>query len=61
MTALLPSRTPVTFPVDATLRANRIGEVAVVHCSGDLDLAAVESCSIALAGLRRLMFSGDWR
>lgn len=43
MTTLLPSRVPGAEPVPARLSANRIGEVSVVRCAGDLDLAAVEA------------------
>ncbi|HEX8001167.1 MAG TPA: STAS domain-containing protein [Mycobacteriales bacterium] len=49
MTTLLPSRTPGTAPVPARLTANRIGEVAVVRCAGDLDLAAVDTFTAAVA------------
>jgi len=43
MQTLLPRRHPGAAPVPAHLSARRIGEVAVVRCAGDLDLAAVES------------------
>lgn len=48
MTTLLPSRLPGAAPVPASLSATKIGEVAVVRCSGDLDLAAVEPFSGAV-------------
>ena len=43
MTTLLPGRLPGVDPVPARLSSSRIGEVAVVHCAGDLDLGAVEA------------------
>jgi anti-anti-sigma factor len=48
MTTLLPSRLPGAAPVPAAMTANRIGEVAVVRCSGDLDLAALETFGAAI-------------
>ncbi len=43
MTTLLPSRAPGIAPIPARLTHNRIGEVSVVRCAGDLDLAAVST------------------
>ena len=48
MTTLLPSRTAA--PVPARLTYSHVGEVSVVRCSGDLDLAAEESFTTAVAG-----------
>jgi anti-sigma B factor antagonist len=49
MPTLLPSRLPGAAPVRASLSTNRIGEVSVVRCDGDLDLAAVETFGAAVA------------
>lgn len=43
MPTLLPSRTPGALPIPARLTADHIGEVVVVRCAGDLDMAAVEA------------------
>ncbi|HEV2890660.1 MAG TPA: STAS domain-containing protein [Frankiaceae bacterium] len=48
MTTLLPSRLPGTLPVPARLTNDRIGEVCVVRCAGDLDLAAVDTFTSAV-------------
>lgn len=48
MTTLLPSRVPGATPVPASLSATKIGEVAVVRCAGDLDVAAVEAFAAAV-------------
>lgn len=53
MTTLLPSRTPGTGPVPARLTNNRIGEVSVVRCAGDLDLAAVDTFTASVGDALR--------
>jgi anti-sigma B factor antagonist len=48
MTTLLPTRVPGTEPVPAGAGVNHVGEVAVVRCTGDLDLAALETVAEAV-------------
>ena len=54
---LLPSRAPGVAAVPVALAGRAIGEVAVLRCEGDLDLAAVDAVAAAareaLAGLPR--------
>jgi anti-sigma B factor antagonist len=48
MTTLLPRRVPGAAPVPVAVRADVVGEIAVVRLTGDLDLAAVEPVSAAV-------------
>ena len=52
---LLPTRAPGVAAVPVAVAGRSIGEVAVLHCEGDLDLAAVDAVTAAardaLAGL----------
>jgi anti-anti-sigma factor len=48
MTTLLPRRAPGTAPAPAGVEVDAVGEVAVVRCSGDLDLAALAPLSDAV-------------
>ena len=41
MTTLLPARDPGAQPVPVAVSPRAVGEVAVLRCAGDLDLAAV--------------------
>lgn len=45
---LLPTRTPGVAPVPAGVTWQAVGEVAVLRCVGDLDLAALEPVSAAV-------------
>lgn len=47
-TTLLPFRVPGSARVPAELSGNRIGDVALVRCVGDLDLAALDGFSDAV-------------
>ena len=52
---LLPSRAPGVAAVPVALAGRAIGEVAVLRCEGDLDLAAVDAVDLeALQLLVRL-------
>jgi anti-sigma B factor antagonist len=48
MTTLLPQRVPGTVPAPASVAVHAVGEVAVVRCAGDLDLAALEPVGAAV-------------
>jgi anti-sigma B factor antagonist len=48
MTTLLPRRAPGTEPAPLDVRVDAVGEVAVVRCAGDLDMAAVSAVSDAV-------------
>jgi anti-anti-sigma factor len=48
MTTLLPTRQPGTAPTPVTVSTSTVGEVAVVRCAGDLDLAGVERFTAAV-------------
>lgn len=45
---LLPTRTPGAVPVPVAVAWQAVGEVAVLRCVGDLDLAALEPVSHAV-------------
>ena len=48
MTTLLPSRLPGAAPVPLRVTPATVGEVAVLRCAGDLDLAALSPVSDAV-------------
>ena len=53
MALLIPTRAPGAPPVPVSVSARMVGEVAVLRCAGDLDLAGIEpvgaAVSVALA------------
>ena len=48
MTTMLPQRAPGVAPAPVTVAVNAVGEVSVVRCAGDLDLAALETMAAAV-------------
>jgi anti-sigma B factor antagonist len=48
MTTLLPRRAPGMAPAPVTVAVNAVGEVGVVRCAGDLDLAALDTVAAAV-------------